>query len=193
MATVTNLNATNNVGIGGGLIAYKDAIVGNNLTVNKGITTNNIQSNIGINTGTLTAGTATIPILNSGTYTISGPDIKSTSRMHISGPEDVFFLNKGNVNISKAWGGPGNLNVDGTTNAKDVNITGRLLITRPGSVPYSKGWPQQTANATECVNRCKSDYNMLAAAFNNSTKTCYCNQDIVTGGVDSNWTTTFMF
>jgi hypothetical protein len=52
-----------------------------------------------------------------------GSKLYSSGRMHITGEEILFLLNKGGVNISQAWGGNGNLTVDG-----DLFVAGRTQL-----------------------------------------------------------------
>ena len=40
--------------------------------------------------------------------------ISTPGRMHINGQEDLYILNKGTTRVSKAWGGTGNLAVEGS-------------------------------------------------------------------------------
>jgi len=52
--------------------------------------------------------------VNIGKLSLQGNIISASDRLHLSSPEHVFLLPKGgDVNVSKAWGGNGNLNVDG--------------------------------------------------------------------------------
>ncbi len=78
-----NLNASGNISSSGSISAT------GNLDVNGSITN---KGNINMNQGTV--------LYNNG-------------RMHINGEEILYILNKNGVNISKNWGGNGNLNVDG--------------------------------------------------------------------------------
>ena len=47
----------------------------------------------------------------------SGGNFYTNGRMHISGDEILYLLNKNGVTISKAWGGNGNLDVEGRIKA----------------------------------------------------------------------------
>ncbi len=40
--------------------------------------------------------------------------ISTPGRMHIDGQEDLYILNKGTTRVSRAWGGTGNLSVEGS-------------------------------------------------------------------------------
>ena len=51
--------------------------------------------------------------LTVGGFTCDGITLNTTGRMHISGGETLYLLNKTGVIVSNAWGGNGNLNVDG--------------------------------------------------------------------------------
>jgi hypothetical protein len=64
---------------------------------------------------------------NGGSHTIH-----SSARLHISGEELLYLLNKAGVNISKAWGGNGNLTVEG-------EIRGKMRYT--GSFRWQQGQP----------------------------------------------------
>ncbi|MFK7049811.1 hypothetical protein FLACOL_00450 [Flavobacterium columnare] len=44
-----------------------------------------------------------------------GRIISTSDRMHITGGESLYLLNKGGVIVSEAWGGNGNLSVEGNT------------------------------------------------------------------------------
>src|SRR5262249_29188887 len=51
------------------------------------------------------------------------------TRMHLSGGAECYFLHSQGVVVSKAWGGSGNLTVEGTTTSNTVNVdTGGLSI-----------------------------------------------------------------
>lgn len=50
-------------------------------------------------------------------------------RMNIGGNESLFLLNKNGVNISKAWGGTGDLTVEGNLNLGTITGPNRLHIT----------------------------------------------------------------
>ena len=57
----------------------------------------------------------------------NGKTLFNKGRQHIHGDEQLFLLNKGGVNVSKAWGGNGNLTVEGNTVlGGDTNINGKL-------------------------------------------------------------------
>ena len=65
----------------------------------------------------LTAGKLTTP----GNMTVTGdlgvgPTIAGSGRLHITGPELLYILNKNGVMIGKEWGGSGDLSVQGNTN-----------------------------------------------------------------------------
>lgn len=75
----------------------------------------------------------------------------TNDRMHITGGEKLFILNKEGVNISKAWGGTGDLEVEGTislANNATIQGSGRMhinggellyLLNKEG-VKISKAW-----------------------------------------------------
>ena len=54
-------------------------------------------------------------------------------RLHISNGEDLYLLPKGTTRVSKAWGGTGNLNVDGNTELSGVATP--LLIKKGTASP----------------------------------------------------------
>ncbi len=51
----------------------------------------------------------------------TGVNMYTPGRQHISGDENLYLLNKGGTIVSKAWGGNGNLTVEG-----DLNSTGNI-------------------------------------------------------------------
>ena len=53
-----------------------------------------------------------------------GSTIRSPGRMHITGQELLYLLNKNGVVIGKEWGGNGNLTVQGELNVGRINIGG---------------------------------------------------------------------
>ena len=65
------------------------------------------------------------------TLTLTNGNIKTGGRMHISGEENLYLLNKGGVFVSSAWGGNGNLSVDGTLTTGNINSGGRMHISGP--------------------------------------------------------------
>ena len=61
----------------------------------------------------------------------SSGKITGMGRMHIYGNEVLYILNKNGVNISKAWGGNGNLTVEGSfylAPQSQITSTGRMHI-----------------------------------------------------------------
>ncbi len=54
-----------------------------------------------------------------------GATLSTPGRMHITGGETLYLLHKNGAIVSKAWGGNGNLTVEG-----DINICGRIVSTK---------------------------------------------------------------
>lgn len=92
---------------------------------------------------------------------MKGGTIRSSGRLHVGGEELLYLLNKGGVSVSKAWGGNGDLNVEGNTTTQnigvkgDVNMNGgtirssgrlhiggeeSLFLLNKGGVNVSKAW-----------------------------------------------------
>jgi len=69
-------------------------------------------------------GVATLSNLNAGNININGDVMTGKGRVHLTGPELLYLLNKSGVIIGKEWGGNGNLTVQG-----DANIGGQLMAT----------------------------------------------------------------
>ena len=65
----------------------------------------------------------------------SDGQIYSPGRMHINGEQDLYILNKGTTVISKAWGGTGNLHIDGSLN---LLPTGCIMMYNGNTAPA--GW-----------------------------------------------------
>ncbi|MET0400173.1 MAG: hypothetical protein ABW277_25510 [Longimicrobiaceae bacterium] len=57
-----------------------------------------------------------------------GKTFYNSGRMHISGEEHVYFLNKGMTIVSKSWGGTGNLSVEGNIGIGTESPTYRLHV-----------------------------------------------------------------
>jgi hypothetical protein len=57
----------------------------------------------------------------------NGSTLYNTGRQHIHGEENLYLLNKGGVHVSKAWGGNGNLNVDGNLCVQNTCMSGADL------------------------------------------------------------------
>ena len=68
----------------------------------------------------------------------NGGTINSAGRMHLSGSELLYLLNKSGVIIGKEWGGNGNLSVQGAVSTTDLNVakgtalSGNLRQGNPG-------------------------------------------------------------
>ncbi len=57
--------------------------------------------------------------------------INGAGRLHISGPESLYLLNKNGVIIGKEWGGNGNLSVQGSISGPTINaINGNITNVR---------------------------------------------------------------
>jgi hypothetical protein len=94
-------------------------------------TPNNGQTNNGSNS--LVIGHMSVP-LTQGNISISTSKwdavglpsfstINTIGRMHITGTDSLYLLNKNGVNVSKAWGGNGNLTVDGSIFGNSIALT----------------------------------------------------------------------
>ena len=111
--------------------------------------------------------------------TITG---KGTSgRLHISGDELLFLLNKKGVIIGKEWGGNGNLSVQGNLNMNGGIFTGGIKVY--DNIQASDGWDlavySNIKNNNECVTKCRSINNVRMSLFNKKEKNtkkhnCWC-------------------
>ncbi len=54
--------------------------------------------------------------------------LRSSGRMHITGEENLYLLNKGGVVVSNAWGGNGSLTVDGKTTIGNASTRGQVML-----------------------------------------------------------------
>lgn len=89
------------------LLAKVNAV--NSLTVNKGLKTDTIESgNIAL---------------------ASGSTVSAKGRMHVTGDERLYLLNKDGVIIGKEWGGTGNLNVQG-----QASLDGGVVVPNGGTI-----------------------------------------------------------
>jgi hypothetical protein len=130
--TVTNFNATGNANFnttnttgmaifkgnagGGTHLPYTDGnnyITSNNNILRGGPTT--IQGDLNVS-GVSTLPNLNAPNVNAGNINIAGDVMTGKGRVHLTGPEILFLLNKSGVIIGKEWGGNGNLQVEGTIN-----------------------------------------------------------------------------
>lgn len=68
------------------------------------------------------AGNTTVEIGSEGI----GSTLKSPGRMHITGDESLYLLNKNGVIIGKDWGGNGNLTVQGNLLVRDRDVLAEL-------------------------------------------------------------------
>ena len=81
--------------------------IGDNQGVNTSLT---VQGNVGI--GKIDPG-ARLEVAGGDIRLEAGRIFYSPGRLHIHGEEILFLLNKGGVHVSRAWGGSGNLTIDG--------------------------------------------------------------------------------
>ena len=66
------------------------------------------------------------------TNTISGDSARQSGRLHVSGNEHLYLLNKDGVIVGKEWGGNGNLSVQGNLSmAQNANVQGKLFFGDP--------------------------------------------------------------
>jgi hypothetical protein len=73
-----------------------------------------------------------------GNITLGGATIQKAGeggagRLHITGGELLYLLNKNGVIIGKEWGGNGYLQVQGKTDMNDINAAGKLTVGGPDS------------------------------------------------------------
>ena len=73
-----------------------------------------------------------------GNITLGGTTIQKAGegeagRLHITGGELLYLLNKNGVIIGKEWGGNGYLQVQGKTDMNDINAAGKLTVGGPDS------------------------------------------------------------
>ncbi len=96
------------------------------------------------------SGLATVTNLNA-ISTLKTPSLTSDGRLHISGPEYLYLLNKSGVIIGKEWGGNGNLTVSGDTNVSGGINAGNYINTKGNGsggthIPYTDGNNYLTSN-----------------------------------------------
>jgi len=82
---------------------------------------------------------------------ITSPSFTSPGRLHLSGPELLYLLNKNGVIVGKEWGGNGNLNVQGDTTVNGGVTVGNYLYTKGNSTggthfPWTDGNNYITSN-----------------------------------------------
>src|SRR6185369_3808472 len=59
--------------------------------------------------------------VSSNLHMAAGMQITAPGRLHIAGDENLFVLNKSGMIVSKAWGGNGNVHVEGNATV-DGNV-----------------------------------------------------------------------
>ncbi len=76
-----------------------------------------------------------------------GRSILTSGRLHFGGDELLFVLNRSGLIVSKAWGGSGNLNVEGEARVdgnfgvgRDVVLQGRIGVLGQPTTPRTNGW-----------------------------------------------------
>lgn len=105
------------------------------------------SANVGapINTGSVAQTRTGKLILNGGLDMSAGTTLHNFGRMHISGEEYLYLLNKSGVFISKAWGGNGNLQVEGSigigTNPEvKLDVIGETRVRNAGNNDIRLGY-----------------------------------------------------
>lgn len=69
-----------------------------------------------------------------GSMSIDGATINNTGRMHISGEELLYLLNKNGVVVGREWGGNGNLSVQGNLDVKgEIHAPNGVNLVHGGS------------------------------------------------------------
>lgn len=75
--------------------------------------------------------TTTNGLTTNGMYMPNGNTIWTDGRMHMTGGELLYLLNKNGVIVGKEWGGNGQLQVQGTLSANEgINVNGDVNATR---------------------------------------------------------------
>lgn len=142
--TTTNLNVTGDAMITGYTTCSNDLTTNGTIIANGNITANGFKlSTDAINitkplnsTNNLTInGTATINDKLIVTTIVGDDNNGNNGRMHISGNELLYLLNKNGTIVSKAWGGNGNLTVDGSLYAPNALPGAWLINGNNGSMP----------------------------------------------------------
>ncbi|NBP02546.1 MAG: hypothetical protein EBU90_20985 [Proteobacteria bacterium] len=109
--------------------------------------------------------------INAGKLILQDSVVDVKDRLHLTSPEHVFLLAKGgDVWVSKAWGGNGNLIVEGTIQGSGKysikvlqNIKSRNDILDQAAADFSKNDPDGTAKSYIYVGT--GIINVLAAAY----------------------------
>ena len=158
----------------GDLVVQGNQAVGGNLGVGAAL-------NVG---GALTAGGALtvngVTNINNDVTMIGGKTINAKGRLHITADENIYLLQKGPTLMSKAWGGSGDLIVEGNESVNGrLTVGGRLFIPKP-NLQATDGYdgPGDYGNqgdimacANFCVNRNAST---MVAMRRKSDGHCWC-------------------
>jgi hypothetical protein len=142
----------NSINVGGTIIDNTKVAVGNSNITNNNITGRKL-------------------ILNGGSI------ITAPGRMHITGEEILYLLNKDGVVISKAWGGTGDLKVTGKLNVKgNTNVSGRIYRKYPDTRAID-GWDIWTGKSDgfqDCIGKCRKFRNATTSLHRKSDNQCWC-------------------
>lgn len=199
-----NLNTAKVAGIstfkgnatGGTYLPWQDGnnyITSNNNVLRGGPTT--IQGNLNANNN------ATI-----GGDLIIGANLKSGGRMHINPGEILFLLPKNGAIVSKAWGGTGDLTVEGNTitsgnvtNNGPIKNNNRMTFRTIRNAKPQDGWDignwTGVGDVNVCAQQCASKYNTaLQASVYKPEGRCFCKAtpSLNGNGMDNNWDTVIM-
>ena len=156
-----NESVGGNLAVGAGLNVGGNQTIGGNLTING---TTNLNNDITI---------------------VNGKTLKANGRLHINADENIFLLQKGPTILSKAWGGSGDLVVEGNqSNNGRLTVRGRLFIPKP-NIKATDGYdgPGQisgTSSLDDCAQKCiEKAYNTQVAMRANSNGHCWCKDAFV--------------
>jgi hypothetical protein len=94
------------------------------------------DGNLGIGTS---APQARLHIANGDLRLDGAHTIAAGGRLHVTGDETLFLLNRNGVVVSRAWGGTGDLTVEGHIKG-DLTVDGRVGVNGQSPVPRTPGW-----------------------------------------------------
>jgi len=122
-----------------------------------------------------------------------GKTISSPGRMHITGKEKLYLLNKQGVIIGKEWGGNGSLWVQGNITSPTIDSINRSKMSKGHKIfnnRYFGGWDitnfPNTSSVQNCADRCRG-HKALSVVRRKRDGHCWCKTLACSGSNSNDW------
>jgi len=176
MATVTNLKATGNVTVDGGLTAGNYVYTKGNATGGTHFPWTDGNNYITSNNNILRGGPTTVQ----GDLNVSG-GISAGNYLHTDSVNVTGNTNIGSLTTHGTATMNADINSNATTNLKgNVNIGGKTKFRTMNGIRIEDGWSSYSQggvpNINECANICMTKNDALGALYLRSNGTCWCKQ-----------------